>query len=168
LRRTIARLRAKTAMQRWMLAAYQVEIEDLPINWDMPTLPDSYKPEAFFDLLERVLAEAPPNIEALDVSCDEYPCMTMIRFNTAEQVPATYFDKQPAYLDAWREAYPELHPLPTVWKVDCGDGRTEQVMVLHNGSPSVFDDEDPTWPGYYGRYFSRTKTLGEEAACLRP
>lgn len=113
------------------------EVSGVPASWG-DSVPDVLSAKGFAKEVRKVIDECGLDSELVEVDCAEPPCFAI--FRDAEETLGTALQVD---CERWYRTFGPS-TIEVFAPVDCGDGRTEQVMLL--GSPTVWEYVDDPRP----------------------
>lgn len=135
----LERLRAKVALQEYLLEGFEGEVYGELVAWPAATDEnESFMPDSFQRNVNAAIEACSPPAELVGVDCSEPPCMALLR--TAGD---RWYEALVNSCAAWSDRYGSAVTLATV-EVTCGDGRTESVAMLSPYWEAIVSPSDPT------------------------
>jgi len=122
----------------------ELELYGVPREWD-PSTPETHRPEAVAQTIERVLEECGIAFTLLGIGCDEPPCL--VSFDVTGHPDA---HEALVGCPAWREPWGRRVGQETR-TVACDDGTSRRLLVITPGAERVQED-DQGFPVLEGKW----------------
>ncbi len=136
----VAALTAEVELLRGIIAANDEQQNGVPVAWTDNREP-KFTEAGFSAALTAAIEDCKPPVALVGMDCSEPPCIALLRPEAGD-----WHDALVNGCPGWRDAYGTTVSQST-GKVDCGDGREEQIALLspydHEHRESL-DKEDET------------------------
>jgi hypothetical protein len=127
----ISELEKKVSLQDEFLKELKVELQGTLISWP-DQVPEFFQAAAFQEIVDRTLDECEISANLVGFDCEEPPCLAVLRL-----VSKDHERNRLSECPIWQQHYGPRITQKHI-RIECGDGRTEDVAFVHNFWDSIY------------------------------